>query len=68
MREYITSRPVGSALIGRIESLLPRHARSVTALYSDDGRAVRYRSHRSETVYVRRAVRLAKAEASIRED
>lgn len=66
MTIYTTTRPIPSALTGRIETLLPSYARSVVCLHGDSDTApVRYRAHRSEIKHVHRAIRLALAERAV---
>lgn len=59
----ITTKPVNSSLVARIETLIPAYCRSVLCLHGDmDADPVRYVAHESEIKYVRRAIRIAKRE------
>lgn len=62
-RSYHTTGPVNSRLVGRVETLLPRHCRSVVCLHGDtDADPVTYRAHRSEFKELTLAIETAEAE------
>jgi len=68
MLEYqtITLPAADLDLIGVIETLIPRHARSVVLLHGEDGEPAVYRVRASEARLVRAAIREARARRDLR--
>jgi hypothetical protein len=58
--QYATTRPTPSRLMGAIEDLIPTWCKSVECVHGEtDDDPIRFRAHRSEIKYVRRAIRIA---------
>lgn len=66
MNEYSTTRPFPADIADHVGDLITT-CRSAQFRYSDDGLTVTCRAHRSEIGAVRRAIRLARADAAIRQ-